>query len=102
MSTAGYLGGSYEIILPMTDTLTVADGSTNLVVGTSGLAGGKTLTLPSIANMVANQNLQMEVVNASGSGGTITIAKNSADSTIIGQITVLVATGVIAKHDGRH
>ena len=97
---AGYLGGSYEIILPMTDTLTVLDAGTNLVVGVS--QGAKTLTLPAISQMVASQNLQIEIVNSSGSGGTITIAKNSADSTIIGQVTVLVATGVIARHDGKH
>ena len=98
---AGFLGGNYEIILPMTGDLTVADAGTNLVVGTSGLGGGKTLTLPAISQMVASQNLQIEIVNSSGSGGTITIAKNSADSTIIGQVTVLVATGVVAKHDGK-
>ena len=100
MSTAGYLGGSYEIILPMTDTLTVADGATNLVQGVT--QGAKTLTLPSIANMVANQNLKIAVVNPSGGGGTITVAPNAADSTIIGRVTVLVATGATFFHDGRH
>jgi len=86
----------------MTNTLTVTDATTNIVVGTSGLSGGKVLTLPSIAQMVASQNLQIAVVNASGSGGTITISPNAADSTIIGQVAVAVATGVLATHDGRH
>mgnify|MGYP001213327546 CR=1 FL=1 len=96
------LGSSYEIIKPMTDDLTITDASTNLVVGTSGLSGGKTLTLPTIAAMVANQNPFIKVVNASGSGGTITIAKNSADSTIIGQVTCTTSTGVTFTHDGIH
>lgn len=100
---AGFLGQTgYEIILPMTDTLTVTDASTNVVVGTTGLGGGKTLTLPSIAAMLASQNFQIEIFNASGSGGTITVAPNAADSTIIGRVTVLVATGAIFRMDGRH
>lgn len=102
MATAGFLGGAYENILPMTNTLTVTDATTNLVVGTSGLGGGKALTLPSIAQMVASQNLQIQVVNASGSGGTITVGPNAADSVIIGQVAVAVATGVVYRHDGRH
>ena len=97
---AGFLGGSYEIILPMTDTLTVTDAATNLVQGTT--QGAKTLTLPAISQMVASQNLQIEVVNPSGGGGTITVAPNAADSTIIGRVTVAVATGAVFKHDGRH
>lgn len=102
MATAGFLGGTYENILPMTNTLTVTDATVNIVVGTSGLSGGKALTLPSIAQMVACQNLALHVVNASGSGGTITVGPNAADNTIIGQVAVAVATGVVYRHDGRH
>jgi len=102
MATAAFLSSPYEIILPMTDNLTVSDAATNLVVGTSGLSGGKTLTLPAISAMVASQNPYIKVVNASGAGGTITVTKNAADSTIIGQVTVAVATGCTFSHDGRH
>lgn len=103
MASASFLGNTgYEIILPMTDTLTVSDAATNAVVGTSGLSGGKVLTLPSIAAMMASQNFQLEVFNASGAGGTITVSPNAADNTIIGRVTVLVATGAVFKHDGRH
>jgi ABC-type transporter Mla maintaining outer membrane lipid asymmetry ATPase subunit MlaF len=101
--SASFLGNSgYETILLMTDNLTVTDGATNAVIGTSGLSGGKTLTLPSIAVMMQSQNFEIEVFNASGSGGTITIAPNSADSTIIGRVTTAVATGIVFRHDGRH
>ena len=100
MTTAAVFGTSFEVILPMTDTLTVTNAATNLVQGTT--QGAKTLTLPSIANMVASQNLQIMVVNPSGGGGTITVAPNAADSTIIGRVTVLVATGAIFRHDGLH
>jgi len=100
---ASFLGNTgYEIILPMTDTLTVLDAATNVVVGTSGLSGGKVLTLPAISTMLASQNFEIEVYNASGSGGTISISPNAADSTIIGRVTVLVATGAVFRHDGRH
>ncbi len=102
MATAAFLSSPYEIIIPMTDTLTVSDAATNLVVGTSGLGGGKVLTLPSIAAMMASQNLTIKVVNASGAGGTITVAPNAADSTIIGQVTVAVANGCTFSHNGRH
>ena len=100
MATAGFLGGSYEIILPMTGDLTILDAATNLVVGTSGLSGGKTLTLPSIAQMVASQNLEITVVNKSSSGGTITIAPNAVDLTIIGKVTCEVARGLVFRHNG--
>jgi ABC-type dipeptide/oligopeptide/nickel transport system ATPase component len=103
MASASFLGNTgYEIILPMTDNLTISDAATNAVVGTSGLSGGKTLTLPSIASMLASQNFQIKVINASGSGGTITVAPNAADSTIIGRVAVTTATGSVYSHDGRH
>lgn len=101
--TASFLGDTgYEIILPMTDTLTVTDGATNAVIGTSGLSGGKVLTLPSIATMLNSQNFQIQVFNKSDSGGTITVAPNAADSTIIGRVTVAAAAGAVFEHDGRH
>ena len=102
MSTiAAPFGTSFEVILPMTDNLTVSNAGTNLVHGLSGLGGGKTLTLPAISQMVANQNFFIQVTNASGSGGTITVAANAADA-IVGQTAVLVATGVRYFHDGLH
>lgn len=97
MTTAAVFGTSFEIILPMTGTLTVSNAATNLVVGTSGLPA--TVTLPSVAQMVASQNLGMIIVNKSSSGGTLTIAAASGDS-IVGQTTAAVATGVTARHDG--
>jgi hypothetical protein len=97
---AAPFGTAFEIIINMTDDLTLTNAATNLVVGLSGLSGGKTLTLPAISQMVASQNLQIKVVNKSSSGGTITIAPNAADSTIIGQVTCLVATGVTFFHNG--
>lgn len=96
---AAPFGTAFEIILPMTDTLTVSNAATNLVHGVS--QGAKTLTLPSIAQMVASQNLFIQVTNAAGSGGTITVAANAADA-IVGQTAVLVATGVRYFHDGLH
>lgn len=102
MATASFLGNTgYEIILPMTDDLTITDGATNAVIGTSGLGGGKTLTLPRISTMLASQNFQIQIYNKAASGGTITVAANAADSTIIGRVTVLVATGAVFQHDGR-
>lgn len=101
MAIAGVFGTAFETILPMTGTLTMtaAQANTNLVVGTSGLAG--TLTLPSIAQMVASQNLFIQVNNKTSSGGTITVAANSADA-IVGATTVLVSTGIRYYHDGLH
>lgn len=99
MAISSPMGTPFETILPMTDTLTVSNAATNLVWGVSGLSGGKTLTLPSISQMVASQNFFIQVTNASGSGGTITVAANSVDS-IVGQTAVLVATGVRYYHDG--
>lgn len=99
MAIAGVFGTSFETILPMTGALTVSNAATNLVVGTSGLPA--TLTLPSIAQMVASQNLYIQVTNKSSSGGTCTVAANSADA-IVGQTAVLVSTGVRYFHDGLH
>lgn len=99
---ASFLGNTgYELIVPMTDTLTLTDPAVNAVIGTTGLGGGKTVTLPSIAQMLASQNFQIEIFNSSGSGGTITVSPNAADNTIIGRVTVLVATGAVFRHDGR-
>ena len=100
---AAPLGWPFEIIVAMTDTLTITDGATNLVVGTSGLSGGKTLTLPSIQNaMVPSQNPFIIVANKSNSGGTITIACNSADA-IVGTATLAAAgTGLTFRHDSLH
>lgn len=97
----GVMGSSFEVILPMTNTLTITDGNFNLIHGISGLGGGKTVTLPSIAQMVAAQNRGAYLVNASGSGGTITIAAASGDS-IVGATTAIVATGRTLLHDGIH
>lgn len=102
MPTAGVFGTAFETILPMTDTLTMSatQANTNLVVGTSGLSGGKTLTLPKISQMVASQNFFIQVSNKSNSGGTITVAAASGDS-IVGATTVAAgAVGVRYFHDG--
>lgn len=97
------LGFGFEIIIPMTGTLAITDGATNLVVGTSGLSGGKTLTLPSIQGaMVPSQNPFIVVANKSDSGGTITIAAASGDS-IVGTATLSAGgTGLTFRHDGLH
>jgi len=97
------LGWGFEIIVAMTGDLTITDGATNLVVGTSGLSGGKTLTLPSIQGaMVPSQNPFIVVANKSASGGTITIAANSVDA-IVGTATVAAgATGITYRSDGLH
>lgn len=105
MAVAAVFGTSFEAILPMTDTLVMTNtqANYNLVVGTSGLGGGKQLTLPSILNgMVPSQNLQIVVANKSDSGGTITVAAASGDS-IVG--TATIAAGAIAttfRHNGLH
>lgn len=105
MAIAAVFGTAFEAILPMTDTLTMTNtqGNYNLVVGTSGLSGGKTLTLPSIlSGMVPSQNLKIVVANKSDSGGTITIAAASGDS-IVGTATVAAgATGITYIHNGLH
>lgn len=102
MAIAGVFGTSFESILPMTDTLTMtaAQASYNIVVGTSGLSGGKTLTLPKVSQMVASQNLELVVANKSASGGTITIAAASGDA-IVGTATLAAGgTGITYRHDG--
>ena len=91
------LGSPYEVIINMTDDLTVTDPDTNLVVGLSGLSGGKTLTLPKISSLRVTE---IVIVNKSTSGGTIAVSPNAADSTIIGRVTCLVATGLTMKNDG--
>lgn len=96
---AAPFGTAFEVKLAMTDNLTVLNAATNIVIGTSGLSGGKTLTLPSIQQMIASQNFFIQVTNASDSGGTITVAAHAGDS-IVGQTAVLVATGVRYYHDG--
>jgi hypothetical protein len=105
MAIVAVFGTSFEAILPMTGDLTMTNSQANynLVVGTSGLSGGKTLTLPSILNgMVISQNRHMVVANKSSSGGTITIAAASGD-TIVGTATIAVgATGITYAHDGLH
>lgn len=102
MASAGTLGTSFETILLMTDTLTMtaAQAVTNLVVGSSGLSGGKVLTLPTVQAMVASQNLQLQVSNLSSSGGTITLTPATGDGIGGGPTTVPVARGVLLKHDG--
>ena len=104
-TAAAVFGTSFEAILPMTDTLTMTNsqGNYNLVVGTSGLGGGKTLTLPSIlSGMVPSQNLQIVVANKAASGGTITIAAASGDA-IVGTATLAAGgTGLTFRHDGLH
>lgn len=105
MGAAAVFGTAFEAILPMTDTLAMTNSQANynLVVGTSGLSGGKTLTLPSIqGGMVPSQNLRIVVANKSNSGGTITIAAASGDS-IVGTATLAAGgTGIVYAHDGLH
>ena len=104
MPTGGVapLGTSFEVIIPMTDTLVLTDGNINLVVGTSGLSGGKNLTLPTVQEMVASQNYELQVSNKSSSGGTITLVAASGDSIGAGPSTVPVSRGVVCRHDGIH
>jgi len=105
MATAAVFGTAFEAILPMTGDLTMTNSQANynLVVGTSGLSGGKTLTLPSIlSGMVPSQNRKLVVANKSTSGGTITIAAASGDS-IVGTTSLAVgATGITYEIDGLH
>lgn len=98
-TTAAPFGTALEIIRSVTTTTVITDGATNLVTSPSG--GAKTVTLPSVANMTASQNLLIFINNAAGGGGNITVAPASGDS-IIGQTVVAVATGVTYRHDGRN
>ncbi len=104
MPIAGILGTPFQRIIPMTDSMTIAadDADVNLVYGLSGLSGGKTLTLPAISQMVASQNEFIQVSNASGSGGTITVAANAADAIIGATSVAAAAVGVRYFHDGLH
>jgi len=101
MAIAGILGWPFETIINMTDDMTIAasQSNVNLVIGLSGLGGGKTLTLPAISQMVGSQNPCIRVCNKSDSGGTITVACNAADA-IIGDVSVTVAGGGTFFHDG--
>lgn len=104
MSAAGVFGTAFQQILPMTNNLVMSadQADVNLVVGTSGLSGGKQLTLPSIAQMVASQNFFIQVSNKSDSGGTITVAAASGDA-VVGVATVAAgAAGLRFHHDGLH
>ncbi len=95
------MGTAFEIILNMTDTLTVTDSATNLVTCSSG-SSGKVLTLPAIAQMVASQNQWLIVVN--NSSGNVTLTPNSADTaTILGLgATLATSHGVKLYHNGVH
>lgn len=103
VGAAAVFGTSFEVILPMTNTLTMtaAQANTNLVNGVSGLGGGKTLTLPAISQMVAAQNPFIQVTNNSDSGGTITVAAASGDA-VKGLVSVTAALGARYYHDGLH
>lgn len=98
------LGWPFEIIVAMTDNLAVTDGAINVIVGTSGLSGGKTLNLPTVQQMVASQNPAIIVVNKAASGGTITIAVGSGSGdNIIGTASLAAGgTGLVFRHDGIH
>jgi len=97
-TSAAPFGTALEIIRSVTVTTIITDGATNLVTSPSG--GAKTVTLPSIANMIASQNLLIFINNAAGGGGNITVAAAGSDA-IIGQTAVAVGTGVTYRHDGR-
>ncbi len=104
MAIAGILGWPFETILAMTDTLTMtaSQANTNVVVGTSGLSGGKTLTLPAVSAMVNSQNPYLIVANKAASGGTITIVAAAGDA-IVGTASLIAgATGITYRHDGLH
>lgn len=96
---AAVFGSSFSAILPITGGRTIAASEAfyNLVVANSGMPD--TLTLPAISQMVASQNLSIQINNKSTSGGTLTIAPNSAD-TIVGRTTVAAGTATTFKHNG--
>lgn len=102
MATASApFGTSFEVIIPITGQTTIAssDANVNMLRVDSGMPA--TVTLPAISALVASQNLEFYIVNKSTSGGTVTIAANSADS-IVGATTAAVATGRTIRHDGLH
>ena len=94
-------GTAFEAIITFTGarTITAAEAYVNLVVALSGMPD--TLTLPAISAMIASQNLQIQIVNKSTSGGPLALAANSADA-IVGRISVPVATGTVLRHDGKN
>lgn len=95
----GVFGTSFETILPVTGTkvMGATETSTNLIRCDSGMPA--TVTLPTIAALVASQNLEMILVNQTTSGGTATIGA-PAGHTIIGATTAAVSTGRTIRHDG--
>jgi hypothetical protein len=97
--TAGIFSLPFEEILPMTGalTMTAAQATVNLVIGTSSMPD--TLTLPTVAQMNAAQNLQIYVINLTASGGTITVAAPSGN-TLSGRSTVVVSAGAVFRTDG--
>ena len=101
MSAAGVFGTSFETILTITGARTIAanEANVNLVAALSGMPD--TLTLPAISAMTASQNFSIQVSNKSSSGGTLTVAANSADA-ILGRTTIAVATACVFRHDGLH
>ncbi len=93
-------GSSFEVILPVTGVtaMTANQANTNLILGVSGMPA--TITLPTVAQMVASQTLSMFVFNLSTSGGTMTLAAASGD-TLRGTATLAVgAPGLTIRHDG--
>ena len=94
-------GTAFEAIITITGARTIlaTEAYVNLIVALSGMPD--TLTLPAISAMTNSQNLKIQVVNKSSSGGTLTVAANSADS-IVGRTTLAVATGTQFFHDGRN
>lgn len=94
-------GTAFEAIITITAARTIAasEAYVNLIVALSGMPD--TLTLPAISAMIASQNLKIQVVNKSTSGGTLTVAANAADA-IVGRTTIAVATGTQFFHDGKN
>lgn len=77
--------------------MSAAQASVNLVIGTSSLPD--TLTLPTVAQMNACQNLQIYVINLGTSGGTMTVSAPSGN-TLSGRSTVVVNAGAVFRTDG--
>lgn len=98
------LGWPFEIIVAMTDNLSVTDGATNLIVGMSGLSGGKTVKLPSVQQMALSQNPFIVVANKAASGGTVTISVgDGSGDNIVGTATLAAGgTALTFRHDGIH
>lgn len=95
----GVFGTSFETILPVTGAkvMSAAEANTNMIRCDSGMPA--TVTLPTIAALVASQTLVMYLTNQTASGGTATIAPPSGH-TIIGATTAAVSTGRTIRHDG--